>query len=317
MDGSTASKSTRLYFHWLTFVAETYTLIYRFLKKQSHVKAAKAVKKAAKGVVILRDDAELDGPQLDEIVSEWEAQRKKSCLVSSTNGSVSRENNDEQSKISKKAVEHKTGATPSSVKTKSLKNRKKSGAASSASESSSEEARPEDNANGIVTQDVQPLRSSPSPSSVDSGLESDAQVSKRTESEKLTKSSLTDLVQREDKARVTKKQRVSEKGAAVATAVEIPGDTDVQTQQHNGKKTPRKTNERFQRVKPQNVEPDLLVDNGYEAKARPMNDYGERAHRDLIVTRGSGFRKEKNKKKRGSYRGGEITLENHSIKFDD
>ena len=39
-----------------------------------------------------------------------------------------------------------------------------------------------------------------------------------------------------------------------------------------------------------------------------MNDYGERAHRDLITTRGVGFRKEKNKKKRGSYRGGEITV---------
>lgn len=39
-----------------------------------------------------------------------------------------------------------------------------------------------------------------------------------------------------------------------------------------------------------------------------MNDYGEKASADLIVTRGAGFRKEKNKKKRGSYRGGEITV---------
>lgn len=39
-----------------------------------------------------------------------------------------------------------------------------------------------------------------------------------------------------------------------------------------------------------------------------MGDYGERASSDLIVTRGAGFRKEKNKKKRGSYRGGEITV---------
>jgi hypothetical protein len=30
-----------------------------------------------------------------------------------------------------------------------------------------------------------------------------------------------------------------------------------------------------------------------------INDYGARASRDLIVTRGAGFRKEKNKKKRG------------------
>ncbi len=64
-----------------------------------------------------------------------------------------------------------------------------------------------------------------------------------------------------------------------------------------------------------------------------MNDYGAKGPRDLIVTRGAGFRKEKNKKKRGvsadsqaprvwanvrqSYAGGEITLQTHSIKFDD
>jgi hypothetical protein len=39
-----------------------------------------------------------------------------------------------------------------------------------------------------------------------------------------------------------------------------------------------------------------------------QDDYGARASRDLIVTRGDGFRKEKNKKKRGSYRGGDITV---------
>lgn len=36
-----------------------------------------------------------------------------------------------------------------------------------------------------------------------------------------------------------------------------------------------------------------------EASGASMNDYGARASRDLIVTRGDGFRKEKNKKKRG------------------
>jgi len=38
------------------------------------------------------------------------------------------------------------------------------------------------------------------------------------------------------------------------------------------------------------------------------SDYGAKASADLIVTRGAGFRKEKNKKKRGSYRGGDITV---------
>ena len=46
------------------------------------------------------------------------------------------------------------------------------------------------------------------------------------------------------------------------------------------------------------------------------NDYGDRASRDLIVTRGAGFRKEKNKKKRGSYRGGEITVSFSTVLLD-
>jgi len=47
-----------------------------------------------------------------------------------------------------------------------------------------------------------------------------------------------------------------------------------------------------------------------------MNDYGRRAHQDLIVTRGAGFRKEKNKKKRGSYKGGEITVRTCLIMYE-
>jgi len=46
-------------------------------------------------------------------------------------------------------------------------------------------------------------------------------------------------------------------------------------------------------------------------------DYAEQAHRDLIVTKGKGFTKEKNKKKRGSYRGGLIDITPRGIKFDD
>ncbi|EPQ57947.1 hypothetical protein GLOTRDRAFT_36343, partial [Gloeophyllum trabeum ATCC 11539] len=73
------------------------------------------------------------------------------------------------------------------------------------------------------------------------------------------------------------------------------------------------------RIKPEKVKfaDERLKDNSYQSKGGPQNDYGDKAHRDLIVTRGAGFRKEKNKKKRGSYRGGEITMESHSIKFTD
>ncbi|OUM63485.1 hypothetical protein PIROE2DRAFT_43354, partial [Piromyces sp. E2] len=59
-----------------------------------------------------------------------------------------------------------------------------------------------------------------------------------------------------------------------------------------------------------------LKDNSFMAKGGAVGSYGEKAHRDLIVTRGKGFRNEKNKKKRGSYRGGKIDLASHSIKFN-
>ena len=52
----------------------TYTLIYAFLKKQSHTKTAEAVKKAAKDVVDLDDVMDVDHTSLDEIVRQWKSQ---------------------------------------------------------------------------------------------------------------------------------------------------------------------------------------------------------------------------------------------------
>lgn len=128
-----------------------------------------------------------------------------------------------------------------------------------------------------------------------------------------------------EELQVMKKRKTSESGAAVVTAVvSIPPTDDVRVsvknrniQKNGNSKPPRNVNERFSRIKPQIIPSEQLLDNGYEAKGGITNDYGNRAHQDLIVTRGAGFRKEKNKKKRGSYRGGEITLQSHSIKFTD
>ncbi|CAD6575435.1 MAG: hypothetical protein TREMPRED_001420 [Tremellales sp. Tagirdzhanova-0007] len=83
----------------------------------------------------------------------------------------------------------------------------------------------------------------------------------------------------------------------------------------------RLPNKRFERIKSDAIfHHEGLRDNSYEARMQSgasANDYGARASRDLGVTKGAGFRKEKNKKKRGSYAGGEITMQSHSIKFDD
>jgi len=68
----------------------------------------------------------------------------------------------------------------------------------------------------------------------------------------------------------------------------------------------------FSRINPHvEVRPEL-ASNEYNA-----HDYGLQAHRDLIVTRGEGFRKEKQKKKRGAYRGGTIDFASRSFKFED
>jgi hypothetical protein len=59
------------------------------------------------------------------------------------------------------------------------------------------------------------------------------------------------------------------------------------------------------------------VDPRFASNAYVSYDYAERAHRDLSVTKGKGFTKEKNKKKRGAYKGGIINTESRGIKFDD
>ena len=59
--------------------------------------------------------------------------------------------------------------------------------------------------------------------------------------------------------------------------------------------------------------PDSHISNAYISY-----DYAERAYNDLSITRGKGFTKEKNKKKRGSYRGGAIDISGgKSFRFED
>jgi len=62
------------------------------------------------------------------------------------------------------------------------------------------------------------------------------------------------------------------------------------------------------------VDPNIKVDDKF--KDSPIHAYGEKAFRDLGPKKGKDFRTEKNKKKRGSYKGGAIDTECRSIKFD-
>ncbi|KAE9601629.1 hypothetical protein Lal_00040620 [Lupinus albus] len=74
----------------------------------------------------------------------------------------------------------------------------------------------------------------------------------------------------------------------------------------------------FQRVEADKVEfaDERLQDNSYWAKDGAESGYGAKAQEILGQVRGRDFRHEKTKKKRGTYRGGQIDLYSHSVKFN-
>lgn len=105
-------------------------------------------------------------------------------------------------------------------------------------------------------------------------------------------------------------ENVAKKGEA--------GDKEAEEKMEGTEKQPS-TLRAFQRVKVDEVvfKDPRLVDNSYWAKGGAQSGWGAKAQEVLGQVRGKGFRHEKTKKKRGSYRGGQIDLASHSIKFAD
>lgn len=73
----------------LISLTATYTLIHSFLTRQSHTKAADALKKAAKEIVVLKDGIDVEGPQLDEIVKQWKQLVNEKAVSSDSSSSDS------------------------------------------------------------------------------------------------------------------------------------------------------------------------------------------------------------------------------------
>ncbi|KAJ7381103.1 nucleolar and coiled-body phosphoprotein 1 [Desmophyllum pertusum] len=87
--------------------------------------------------------------------------------------------------------------------------------------------------------------------------------------------------------------------------------------QEGKQKGGRKIKTPFRRVVQEEIAVDpRLKDNSFEAKYGSRGDWGEKANKDLKFVKGKSFRHEKTKKKRGSYRGGQINTSINSIKFD-
>lgn len=73
---------------------------------------------------------------------------------------------------------------------------------------------------------------------------------------------------------------------------------------------------RFNRINPNEIDKGQILSNSFIDKQGAKGSWGERAFKDLCKTQGKGFRNEKNKKKRGSYKGGRIDISVNSVKFD-
>ncbi|KAK1333519.1 hypothetical protein QTO34_005903 [Cnephaeus nilssonii] len=106
-----------------------------------------------------------------------------------------------------------------------------------------------------------------------------------------------------------------------ATEAETPPVKKINPQTPNTfpkrKKAEKRASSPFRRIREEEIEVDARVaDNSFDAKRGAAGDWGERANQVLKFTKGKSFRHEKTKKKRGSYRGGSISVQVNSIKFD-
>ena len=145
----------------------------------------------------------------------------------------------------------------------------------------------------------------------DSSNSSDSSDTTSSTQEKFLKSSTTstskqkDILSDANSNLVSKNQSKKEKNTAkIIPAAPLPPDPVLKG---------KRVNQTFSRIPKDTKVDDRLASNAYVPY-----DYAQKAHEDLVVTKGKGFTKEKNKKKRGSYRGGHIDIDGKKgIKFEN
>jgi len=113
--------------------------------------------------------------------------------------------------------------------------------------------------------------------------------------------------------KMRKKLSKEQKAARLAAQDQaVVGDSPPKVDENHEKPMMKKEQIPFSRIPA-----DTKIDPKFGSNKYVSYDYAERAYQDLSVTKGKGFTKEKNKKKRGAYRGGAIDLAPKAIKFDD
>lgn len=182
---------------------------------------------------------------------------------------------------------------------------------SSESDSDSEAKKPKAKQAAAPAQKKRKVESDSSDSDSESESDSDSDSS---DSEAEREETIKRLKAREEERKVKAEEAAKAAAEWMATASVAP-------QPKNSKnKAVRSPGEAFKRVDSEVWGKEViqgLEDNSYE-KAFGQDGYGAKASAVLMTVRGKDFRHEKTKKKRGSYRGGEINVGAvNSFKYDD
>lgn len=229
---------------------------------------------------------------------------------SDSGSSSSEEEEEEEEKTAKSAVKKKPqkvagGAAPS--KPASAKKGKTESSSSSSSDDSSEEEEEKPKGKGF------PRPQAPKANGTSALTAQNGKEAKNSEEEEEKKKAAVAV----SKSGSLKKRKQNE----AAKEAETPQAKKIKLQTPNTfpkrKKGEKRASSPFRRVREEEIEVDSRVaDNSFDAKRGAAGDWGERANQVLKFTKGKSFRHEKTKKKRGSYRGGSISVQVNSIKFD-
>jgi len=110
-------------------------------------------------------------------------------------------------------------------------------------------------------------------------------------------------------------EETAKKVTTQVTPQVVPNPTSQNVTEAMKKKNKEEKNVPFQRVKPELSK--QLPTKMFASQRNANSEWAEKADATLKQVKGRGFRHEKTKKKRGTYRGGALEMGVKSIKFED
>jgi len=273
-------------------------------KKKQKKKAP--VKKTLKRKASSSPSESSDSESEQEAKPKSKKQKKKQ--ESSSSSSSSDSSSSSSSSSSDSSEEEKPVKAKDAAKVALPESDSDSSSASSSSSSSSDSSSSSESSSGSSSDSDSSDSDSSSESSSSDSDSSSGKKKKTTKKQPKVQKTVTKTVKKVDEPATDKISTASSVTVDTASASEDP---PLPPDPVELKK--KKQNERFSRI-PKNIK----VDEKFADNSWAHVDYSKRAHEDLIVTKGKGFTKEKNKKKKGSFKGGLIDISHKgAVYFDD